>query len=314
MNQLRWSPQMCLDAPLLALFLEHPRLKFLQQSKHRQICGRDLFRWNIISRYGRIKRLSKEQVQAPIGPIHLSRVWRLVSRRDSTSLLIPPVRCHFHWPVYCPDSGLPGPTFEESIHSYFSTTAFLSSDIRMRHLLHHHPLPFGPALIGPALWKLFWSVRLSPMARKTWFRLIHGKWSSNALLHQLVPHLSSSACCPICQAPKEDIPHMAIFCPKKLAIWQRVWTAIFPCTSLDPDAIWLCLSMLRFPITTKASDRNLVLQVTGCTLYGIWCARWRLHFDDTPFLVDQIASSILEDLARLAYLHTSDDRSPQDSY
>ncbi|SAM08379.1 hypothetical protein [Absidia glauca] len=86
---------------------------------------------------------------------------------------------------------------------------------------------------------------------------------------------------------------MALYCPRKIGIWMQVWASFFPKTTLFPDDIWHFISTLRPPSYIPTSSYQLLYQVIGSTLYAIWRARWRVHFDDTPFLVSKVVEQAL---------------------
>ncbi|KAI8328641.1 hypothetical protein BC941DRAFT_444587 [Chlamydoabsidia padenii] len=99
---------------------------------------------------------------------------------------------------------------------------------------------------------------------------------------------------------------MALFCPTKIGIWIRIWGTFFPSSSLNPDDLWLFLTSLHLPPCHLCSPPTLIFQVVGTTLQAIWRARWRLHFDNVPFLASAICNQVILDMNKLLpSLHTS---------
>lgn len=300
LNQLTWSPQMCLDVPLVALFPRLPKDHFLRRPANAHLCGRDFLSWNPDRQRLIVTPITLPH--RPLGPILTKKVFRLLHNRGCFSFLLPSVHHLFH-PGSSPSLGVHlGP----ALWSFVSDLSPLTHSARLAHLSQRYQLPFGPPVTGPSIWRTFWKTPMSPLARGTWYKLLHNRWPNRAFIYTILPADAPSPSCPICAAPLEDTPHMALYCPRKIGIWMQVWASFFPKTTLYPDDLWHFLTTLRPPSYIPTSGYQLLYQVISSTLNAIWRARWRVHFDDTPFLVPKVVEQALLDISRLHSLqHTS---------
>ncbi|SAM07592.1 hypothetical protein [Absidia glauca] len=287
---------MCLDAPL-TLLLDLPTPHFLRHYRYCSLIGRDLFQWDPDLR--RLAPLPFLLGRTPLGRNLTRNTCRLLfSPRHNISLLRPALSRLFS------SRSTSTPSMSPALHHPLWKSYILSPPlghhIRRAHLQAHYQIPFGPSLIGAPQWRLFWSFKVSPLARRTWYRLIHHTWPTRAKMHARTKDIVASSACPLCRAPIENTSHMALYCPPKIAIWTRVWATYFPSSSFSPDNLWHFLNTLR-PIHPVSSSKLLLLhQVAACTLHSIWRSLWTKEFDDIPFRVPAVVDQALDNMSRLA--------------
>jgi len=132
-----------------------------------------------------------------------------------------------------------------------------------------------------------------PLAvRNPWYRLLHQKLPSAAVIHKMIPDLCGSSC-RLCASVDvmEDPEHFLFLCPKKLTIWRLIWRQFFGVMDVELSAIRQALYNLTFPRQKLRFIQNDT--IVGCTFLGIWKAHWRFIFDDVPFDPTIVQNQIL---------------------
>ncbi|ORZ04235.1 hypothetical protein BCR42DRAFT_304109, partial [Absidia repens] len=64
----------------------------------------------------------------------------------------------------------------------------------------------------PQQWKRFWKIRLAPMVRNVWYRLLLNKWPALTPLHFFMPQQFPSLFCPACPLHYQTTRHMSLDC------------------------------------------------------------------------------------------------------
>ncbi|KAG1271728.1 hypothetical protein G6F65_012202 [Rhizopus arrhizus] len=150
-----------------------------------------------------------------------------------------------------------------------------------------HPL----STLSPLKWKQFWSLKILPEARIICFRFIYNKLHCNASVSRFDP--TTTAACSLCHAALEDVNHLLITCSFKWSVWQGVLSRFAPYLEFRPEDIE---SILRNFSRFEFVDNSRLLRICSQAMLHIWRAHWRYIFDGTPFLPQQIVSTIFEKL------------------
>ncbi|KAG1135701.1 hypothetical protein G6F37_012597 [Rhizopus arrhizus] len=143
----------------------------------------------------------------------------------------------------------------------------------------------------PLKWKQFWSLKILPEARTICFRFISNKLHCNASVPRFDPTVSAAYS--LCHDPLEDIYHLLITCSFKWSVWQGVLSRFAPYLEFRPEDVE---SILRNFSRFEFVDNLRLLRIYSQALLYIWRAHWCYIFDETPFLSQQIASTIFEKL------------------
>ncbi|EPB84004.1 hypothetical protein HMPREF1544_09275 [Mucor circinelloides 1006PhL] len=175
------------------------------------------------------------------------------------------------------------------------------------------PSPLANACqLRPHQWRLLWSTRIPLSARTVWFRSIHHKLPTKAILHHCIPRDHPSPNCTLCSpSTAEDQHHFLFSCPLKFSVWKEMYYS-FISTAPITDTILLqhLIDLLQCKSPSMDRDESLPFadlslhQLFACTLLAIWQAHWRWIFDTTPFLLIPVRHCLTRFLTQLdAELH-----------
>ncbi|KAG1464209.1 hypothetical protein G6F56_005130 [Rhizopus delemar] len=156
----------------------------------------------------------------------------------------------------------------------------------------------NPTVI-PQSWKLFWRLPLPSPARHTWFRLLRRTIPCKATLHSFLPEQHPSHNCTWCPTHIEDRSHFFFTCDAKRSLWPSVFERFFPdvpCLLYQIEQAVLSMDFSQLnplsnpfsPIASKVSLPSLI----GCVLQCIWSAHWLFVFNDIPFTIPTLCSSL----------------------
>lgn len=158
-------------------------------------------------------------------------------------------------------------------------------------------------------WRLFWNLPIPLQSRTVWYRLIHNKIPTKAILNRLIPATHLTPYCTVCSATViEDITHFFFTCPTKFSVWRSITHSYLSSSHLsDSDIVSLLLSISSL----NAADHNRspdhphpnlsTSQVFAVTLLCIWQAHWRFIFDLIPIAPVNVKMLVTRSLARFAY-------------
>ncbi|KAI8072089.1 hypothetical protein BDF21DRAFT_386870, partial [Thamnidium elegans] len=79
----------------------------------------------------------------------------------------------------------------------------------------------------------------------------------------------------------DSLDHFLFSCPKKLPIWQSVWSE-----HVDPSVTAVSSPIIQLALTTLGVDGSfkvLPLLAIAATLESIWSSHWAFIFQDVPF-------------------------------
>lgn len=236
------------------------------------------------------RRLNHELTGFPILVRHFYKALDM-----STLSLSPPF-----FRLCLPSNWLPGfapPAKSFSIHPYLDHLSQLASRPLYRSSPQHFcklataTLQRPPAhiLLRPTIWRRFWRLSISHIARNIWFRALHRRLPVRQLLHSINASRFPTPHCPVCLSESEDLEHFLFSCPRKWAIWRALWIDRL----LDNPSIESVRSAvfeLQFPPDPPTISSS---QVIACILEAICRCHWKLVFDYVPFLDDTIRAMTL---------------------
>ena len=143
-----------------------------------------------------------------------------------------------------------------------------------------------PSSITGRQWASFWTFPLTHTGRNVWFRVLHGKIPTRAILHSWMPDSFPFSACLLCNLPLENLDHFVFSCPIKLAVWQSVWNLFFEGTvDLSQNALPVkqAVFALHFPPLQSSTTTRYASVVIGSTIHSLWRAHWSFVFDSRPF-------------------------------
>ncbi|KAG1079539.1 hypothetical protein G6F42_023714 [Rhizopus arrhizus] len=83
------------------------------------------------------------------------------------------------------------------------------------------PPPTTACNLQPHQWRLLWPTSISLSARTVWFRSLHHKLPTKAILHRCIPRDHPSPNCNLCSlSTAEDQHHFLFSCPLKFPVWK----------------------------------------------------------------------------------------------
>lgn len=154
------------------------------------------------------RRLNHELTGFPILVRHFYKALDM-----STLSLSPPF-----FRLCLPSNWLPGfapPAKSFSIHPYLDHLSQLASRPLYRSSPQHFcklataTLQRPPAhiLLRPTIWRRFWRLSISHIARNIWFRALHRRLPVRQLLHSINASRFPTPHCPVCLSESEDLEH-----------------------------------------------------------------------------------------------------------
>ncbi|KAI8143096.1 hypothetical protein BJV82DRAFT_490844, partial [Fennellomyces sp. T-0311] len=134
-------------------------------------------------------------------------------------------------------------------------------------------------------WSQFWQWHMEHTARNIWYRALRRSLPTAARLHQLNISGVDSPICRLCKSAMDDPTHFLVECPKKLRVWQQVWSTLYYAEPA-PRALCHFIRTLQLPPSTPqhATPTPAYSLTVACTLQAIWQAYWRVIFDEASFL------------------------------
>ncbi|KAG1153812.1 hypothetical protein G6F37_010016 [Rhizopus arrhizus] len=289
------SPTFCLFLPLSAVVSWSTQIHTKVQNTFDSLLVQDAFFYN----NGLLCLSPRSSDSLPIGRYRILKLLRWIQSGD---VILLPFFARLCLPLTSNSDfqSFGQPSFDNFCRSLVEpaidqqTLIILPKYFRKKRLdtLAHSISSFTNSLRPVSFWKQFWNMDVPLAVRNPWYRLLHQKLPSAAVIHKMIPDLCGSSC-RLCASVDvmEDPEHFLFLCPKKLTIWRLIWRQFFGVMDVELSAIRKALYNLTFPRQKLRFIQNDT--IVGCTFLGIWKAHWRLTFDDVPFDSNIVHNQIL---------------------
>ncbi|KAK4513718.1 uncharacterized protein ATC70_005723 [Mucor velutinosus] len=121
--------------------------------------------------------------------------------------------------------------------------------------------------LRPSQWRSFWAEAIPLAARTVWYRAIHEKMPTRALLHLRLPEKHPSPHCTICStSTTEDITHALFSCPPKLQVWRNIYHSYLSVSSPISDVDLLTLLQQILLDSSPPLDRDATLPFSDLSI------------------------------------------------